>query len=187
MKLSNKQRLILAEWQKLGVPRVGARELELIQHALIERLGEGGQESPASIARTLAESGAQLKHSEVLSCDARWRERRLYELFGPEDLSFVTLAAAQESMNKLVELERLFAAESDAQGAKLIRDFAVGLKRELLFVSRTNGRDEATRQIAKEVVQWLTVWLQNPLIFGDWLALRQRSPAFIERFGEPAS
>jgi len=37
--------------------------------------------------------------------------------------------------------------------------------------------------IAAEVAQWLTVWLQNPQIFTDWLALRRESAEFRERFG----
>jgi hypothetical protein len=37
--------------------------------------------------------------------------------------------------------------------------------------------------LAQELAQWLTVWLQNPQIFEDWLALRRATADFRERFG----
>jgi hypothetical protein len=36
--------------------------------------------------------------------------------------------------------------------------------------------------LAREVAQWLTVWLQNPQIFSEWLVLRRNTPEFQERF-----
>jgi len=38
------------------------------------------------------------------------------------------------------------------------------------------------KELAAEVAQWLGVWLQNPQIFTEWLALRQNTPEFHERF-----
>jgi hypothetical protein len=36
----------------------------------------------------------------------------------------------------------------------------------------------------QEIVEWFTIWLQNPAIFENWVSLRQNSPDFQERFGE---
>jgi len=44
--------------------------------------------------------------------------------------------------------------------------------------------DDAQKAQLKEVSNWLTVWLQSPELFSDWLDLRRRSPEFRERFGE---
>ncbi len=38
--------------------------------------------------------------------------------------------------------------------------------------------------LAREVGQWLTIWLQNPQIFPEWLALRRNTPEFRTSFGE---
>ena len=37
-------------------------------------------------------------------------------------------------------------------------------------------------QLAAEVAEWLTVWLQNPQIFAEWLDLRQNTAEFRQRF-----
>jgi hypothetical protein len=37
-------------------------------------------------------------------------------------------------------------------------------------------------ELAKEIVEWLAIWLQNPDIFEDWSDLRQNSPEFRKRF-----
>ena len=40
----------------------------------------------------------------------------------------------------------------------------------------------ANRELAREVAQWLTIWLQNPQIFGEWLSLRRSTADFQVRF-----
>src|SRR5947208_7971742 len=73
----SKQEFIVAQWLRLGGKAIGRRELRRIQRALHEKFGEGGVESPATIARVLADEGAQLRHPEVIEFDARWREARI--------------------------------------------------------------------------------------------------------------
>src|SRR6266446_7946862 len=70
-----KEDLIVEVWEQLDCDSVGAAELEQIQKAIRERFGEGAVDSPASIARLLADEGAILRHPEVLECDADWRVR----------------------------------------------------------------------------------------------------------------
>jgi len=38
------------------------------------------------------------------------------------------------------------------------------------------------REEAREISQWLMVWLQAPDLFSDWLELRRRSPEFRRKF-----
>src|SRR5438093_11722625 len=92
-----KQDLILGVWTKSGSESAGAYELGLIQQALEQQFGRGAVESPASLARILADAGIPLRHSEVLEVDTSWRERHLHELFGPGELSFGTIDAAVQS------------------------------------------------------------------------------------------
>ena len=124
-------------------------------------------QSPASIARTQADRGARLVHPDVLETDVVWRSARL---FTAEELNFDTPVAAVAWMEEL--------ARRDAP-----RSAVLSLKRELELVaasSRTSGND---RQLASELAQWLTVWLQNPQIFPDWFALRRNTAEFRQLFG----
>jgi hypothetical protein len=56
------------------------------------------------------------------------------------------------------------------------------LKSELEWVAKSMRVALADRLIALEVAHWLTIWLQNPPIFSDWLVLRRESAEFRERF-----
>ena len=145
---------------------MGASELGLIQDAFVERFGS--VISPASIARVLADHGARLGHPEILQADARWRVEQ--HLFTAEDLDLANVEAAVSFINKI---ERQF--DSDAAGRERLRLAVRGLKSEIDSLAARNP-------LAAEVSQWLTVWLQNPGIFADWLTLRQNTPEFRERF-----
>ena len=72
-KARTKAELIIEVWEHLDCESVGAKELEAIQRAVRDRFGAGAVASPASIARTLADEGAVLRHPEVIECDASWR------------------------------------------------------------------------------------------------------------------
>jgi hypothetical protein len=69
--------VIIAVWEELDCDSVGEAELHSIQQTLRTRLGEGAVDSPAAIARVLAEEGATLRHPEVLTFDSRWREAEI--------------------------------------------------------------------------------------------------------------
>ena len=66
--------LILKVWNRLGSADVGRRELRQIQQAIGERFGEGAVDSPAAIARILADEGAELRRQS-----AGFREQFLLE------------------------------------------------------------------------------------------------------------
>jgi hypothetical protein len=152
----NKQQLIVECWKQMCKDSAGASELAAIQEAIAEHFGSGQILSPASIARTLADEGVRLRHPEVLEADRRWREQQ--QTFTSEELNPETL----------VFIERLergdFAQES-------VRETVRQLKTELQVLASRGHKP------ASEYVQWLTVWLQNPAIFSDWVALRRRKLA----------
>ena len=148
----SKQQLIVECWEQMRKDSVGASELAMIQEAIVAHFGAGQMTSPAWIARTLADHGARLRHPEVLDADHRWREQQ--QPFASEDLNSETLAFVER-------LERGDFAKESVE--KTVRQ----LKGELELLAR-NGH-----KLAGEYVQWLTVWLQNPAIFRDWVALRR--------------
>jgi hypothetical protein len=167
-----KEQFIVDWWTEAAQDSAGAAELDQIQQALIARFGMPGRESPAAIARTLADNGARLKHPEILEADVRWRERETFAPFTPEELNFSSIDAAVAWIQKLGTLP----AGAEARG------FILQLKAELELVATSRQIPLPERLVAAEVAQWLTVWLQNPQIFADWLALRRESAEFLARF-----
>ena len=173
--MSTKYQIIVDIWERMEKDVVGPPELELIQQALAVRFGT--IVSLASIARTLADHGVPLGHPEVLTTDVKWRERT--SLFTQEDLAFGSLEVANALIEKIEGLRKNF--ENDKAMLEHLRQSVTHIKSELDVLT---GSDRFAQQIlAREVAQWLTIWLQNPQIFPEWLALRRNTPEFRTRFG----
>ena len=172
--MSTKYQIIVDVWERMERQVVGAPELELIQQALAVRFGT--IVSLASIARTLADHGATLSHPEILAADLKWRERT--SILTPEDLTFGNLDAATALIEKLEGLRQNF--HEDKPMMEHLRQSVQQIKNELdvLAASGRTGQDV----LAREVGQWLAIWLQNPQIFPEWLALRRNTPEFRGRF-----
>lgn len=176
-----RQELIIEVWEALDCESVGERELLAIQDELRETLGAGGVESPTSIARVVADEGAVLRHPEVMHCDTKWRTRSLAALM-PQQFDFSTLATAAASLLKIEELRRKAQAESNEQTLQQLRELVMQGGKEARLVARSRIVLEQDRMIAKEIVEWLRVWLLQPELFADWLSLRQRSAEYRQRF-----
>lgn len=143
----------------------GAAELSMIQDALVQRFGS--ESSPASIARVLADHGVRLGHPEILQADSRWREQQ--HLFTSDDLSFDTIDALNAFIEKLRQLPQ----------TQSLRQSVLQIKEELDLLATIPNRSA----VAREAAQWLTIWLQNPQIFPEWLDLRRSTTEFQELFG----
>jgi hypothetical protein len=166
--------LIIDVWKPMDKDVVGAPELESIHETIAERFG--ASVSPASIARALADHGVRLGHPEILHADLRWRERN--QLFTAEDLTFGTLETANALIERIETLRRQF--ENDAPMSERLRHDVRQFKTELDLLAA--NEKAANRQLAQEVAQWLTIWLQTPQIFSEWLSLRRSTPDFQTRF-----
>ena len=161
--------MIVEVWEQTGREVVGAAELSLIQTALTDRFGTAA--SPAWIARVLADHGARLGHPEILQADSRWREHQ--HVFTPDDLAFDTIDAALAFIEKL--------RQADDQPS--LRQSVQQIKHELDYLAASSKAPASRRAVAREAAQWLTVWLQNPQIFPEWLDLRRSTDEFRELFG----
>ena len=64
-------------------------------------------------------------------------------------------------------------------------DAALKGKQRAQMISRNAKVAERKREEKAEMAEWFTVWLNQPEIFDDWLALRRRSKDFRERFESP--
>jgi hypothetical protein len=178
----NKRELILTAWEELDCESVGRKELEQLQQRITEVLGEAAVDSPAAIARIVADEGAHLRHPEVLEYDSAWRQQQLAQ-FENWNLSFASLSDAAAAMIQLQAL-RLELLEEDrvTHFNKLI---------ETIVASRDECRVRAVsllisareRAEAREVASWLSIWVQTPDVFADWLDLRRSAPEFLKEFG----
>jgi hypothetical protein len=181
-KARTKRDLMIEVWEHLDCESVGARELEQIAAAVSERFGAGALESPAIIARILADEGAELRHAEVLELDVRERSLDPYDAMFRNVLKFSTFEQAANSIKQLDNLRRKFAREKDQAGLRRVRDTALKGKQRAEMIARNPKVEEKKRAEKTEIAEWFAVWLQAPEIFAGWLELRQRSPGFREKF-----
>src|SRR5882672_10381316 len=178
-----KHDLIIEVWEALDCESVGTRELERIQEALREKFGGGGLESPASIARTVADEGAVLRHPEVFECDLKWRKGIIENCVLNDGLEFSDLSSAFGSVVKIEEKRLQLQTDNEIKGLKELRGAVTAARGEALLRARSKILDKGQRRQAKEISEWLGVWLQAPELFSDWLDLRRRSPEFRRKFG----
>jgi len=183
-KSRTKRDLIIEVWEFLDCESVGEAELQRIQQALRTRFGEAATDSPAAIARVVADEGALLRHPEVFECDRKWRAENLSRTAFADELDFSSLPSAFASVVKLEEKRMELPAGSEADALRDLRESVAAISRDLSLRARSQIIDDAAKAQLKEVSHWLMVWLQSPELFSDWLDLRRRSPEFRQKFGD---
>ncbi len=185
----SKQEFIVAQWLRLGGKAIGRRELRRIQRALHEKFGEGGVESPAKIARVLADEGAELRHPEVIEFDVKWREEKIEketsEFKGLErfrDAKPVRLHEAESLIKKLEQTRQSSERNENKVNVQRLREIAIDVRQTAETLANDSTLTQRQRDEQAEIAQWLAVWLQTPNLFDDWLDLRRRSPDFRNKF-----
>ena len=176
-----KQEFIVEAWEALDCESVGVKELEDIQRAVREKFGL--EESPAAIARMLADEGAVLRHPEVLECDAQWREEDSQEPDTIRALRTTALAGAANTMKNLQGLRGTLTQASNQSELHRLMESVRQIRQDQLLVAQSKVIDEKARMEACELAEWLGVWLGSPHLFNDWLELRLNSPGFRRQFG----
>lgn len=181
-KARTKRDLMIEVWEYLDCESVGASELERIAAEVRARYGEGAVDSPAAIARLLADEGAELRHAEVLELDTRWRSDDPYQAMFRNVLKFSDFAQAAASIKRLESLRRQFARTGDKTGLRRVREVALKGKQRAEMIARNRAVEQKKRAEKTEIAEWFAVWLQTPELFEDWLDLRQRSGDFRTQF-----
>lgn len=187
-----KGELAVEAWNRLRRVPVGEPELREIQRMIAKRFGDGAVDSPASIARMLADEGAELRHPEVIEFDARWRQAQIEKssadssIFDRFDAARpLRLRQAEALIKKLERLRKKFERAGDEQAMRSLRDEAVNARNELQSPA-SEGLDQKVRGEQIEIVGWLSVWIRTPKLFVEWLELRKRSTDFRQRFLRPS-
>lgn len=176
--------LIIEVWEALDCESVGERELLSIQEVLAETLGSGAVVSPAAIARVVADEGAALRHPEILNCDRKWRTQNSILLISLDKLNFTNPAEAAASLKMIDRLWREAAHETNGHKLEQLRELALHFKQEEQLLARSKIVTTEERSVAKEIAEWISIWLREPDLFTDWLDLRQRSPEYQRKFGK---
>ncbi len=182
-KSRTKRDLMIEVWEALDCESVGASELEAIKQAVREKFGDGAVESYASVARLLADEGAELRHAEVLELDVQQRSRDPYDAMFRNVLKFSDFKQAAGSLKNLENLRKKFARERDQKGLRRVRETALKGKQRAQMIAGNKAVDERKRAEKAEIAEWFTIWLQQPEIFETWLELRRASKQFREQFG----
>jgi hypothetical protein len=184
-----KRELIITAWDDLGRLEVGASELRKIQNSIREEFGAGAVESPAAIARVLADEGAELRHPQVIEFDARWREAKIKKeakRFGRLEAYAagrpLRLQQAEAFIRKLEWLRNDSVRTGDKTEWKRAQKIAVDARQLAHSKARNRTLDQTTRAEQAEIAEWLAVWIQTPKLFAEWLELRRRSAEFREKF-----
>ena len=181
-KARTKYDLIVEVWEHLDCESVGAVELEQIESVVRERFGEGAVESPAMVARLLADEGAELRHAEVLDLDTRFRTKDPYQAMFRNVLKFSNLSQAAVSIKNLENLRRQFVGKKDQEGLRRVHEAGLKGKQRAQRLARSRNVDEKKRSEKAEIEEWFAVWLRQPEVFNDWLELRKRSKDYRQRF-----
>lgn len=185
-----KRDLIIATWNLLDRSAVGEPELHQIQESLRRQFGDGAVESPAAIARILADEGAELRHPEVIEFDAHWREKQI-ETGNAHDIAELDRLAAAKPLQlkhaetlirKMEQLRERFERDGHGQALRRLREDAVNARQAAQALAKRDQLSRRVRAEQIEIAQWLSVWIRTPKLFNEWLELRQRSPEFRERF-----
>lgn len=183
-KSRNKTDLIIEVWEKLDCESVGAAEIEAIETAVLGRFGQSAVDSPMITARLLADEGAELRHSELMELYLRRHSDQPYEpaLRGILDTS--SLRKTLRSIKNAENLRRKFKQENDREGLRLLREEALKAKKEAQNKAASKKVSRLEKQTAKETAHWLTLWLQSPELFENWVKLRRESEEFVGIFGK---
>lgn len=180
----NKTDLIIEVWEKLDCESIGRVEIEAIETAVEAEFGRAAVDSPMVIARLLADEGAELRHSEIMDLYVERASDRPYDaaLRGLVDMS--DLSAALRSIKRAEGLRRKLTIEKDREGLRLLRVDVLEAKQKALDLASKKKAAPSERAAQKEIAEWLTLWLQSPEVFDNWISLRRGSADFKRKFGE---
>lgn len=177
--------LIIEVWEKLDCENVGAIEIEAIEIAVEEHFGKGAVDSPMIIARLLADEGAELRHSEIMELFVKRHARSPHDAMFYNILKIADLDQTAATIRNLENLRKKLQSENDKEGLRLMKETAIRGKTHAKEMSVDMRLDDTARAENAEIAQWLTLWLQSPELFENWVALRKNSADFKDRFGKP--
>ncbi|MGQ0540557.1 MAG: hypothetical protein ACT4O9_01750 [Blastocatellia bacterium] len=181
---STKNGLIIDVWEKLDCESVGSDEIIAIENAVRERFGKSAVDSPMVIARLLADEGAELRHSEIMTL---FVERYADCPYAPSLRNIINVSSFESTLATIRNVENLrrkFVQDGDAEGLRLLRERVIRAKTEVIGQVDKPGLEDSAKAIKLEIAEWLRLWLQSPELFENWIVIRKNSLDFKTHFEE---
>ena len=179
----NKTDLIIEVWEKLDCESVGSKEIVAIEDAVRETFGASAVDSPMTVARLLADEGAELRHSEIMQLHVERASDRPHDAAIQNLFDLTDLNALDSSLRKAENLRKVLLSRNDNPGLRLLRDRAIEMKKVAISTANDPRRPEDLRRAQAEAAEWITLWLQSPELFENWVRLRRASNDFKRAFG----
>jgi hypothetical protein len=177
-----KNDLIIEVWEFLDCESIGAKEISAIGQAVREQFGDGAVDNPMIIARLLADEGAELRHPEIMALFVNYEISEPYDAMLRGLLRAENLKQALGSVRDMENFRRKFTADKDKKGLHRLREIAVRGKKEAVEKADDARLSEDARRMQKEIAVWFSLWLETPELFENWVAVRKKSPQFLEYF-----
>ena len=179
MKRLTKKEMVLEIYDREAMGEVSPHEIAVINQGLIDEFGEGGAMTPAEIARILVDEDLPVRFDQVFRMTSHAEK---YE-FIYEGLAInKSLHDAEKSLQRIDELYHQFLRMGDRTGVRFARQTALRAKGNALALSRSPDLDRTKRAEQAEFSRWLTIWLETPEVFPQWLELRKATAEFKEAF-----
>ncbi len=179
MKRPTKQEMVLEIYDREAMGEVTAREIGIINQALIAEYGEGGAMQPAEIARILNLEELPVRFDQIFRMDSPTEK---YESLFRGLTDCGTLDEAEATLRRIDELFREFQQAGDRTGVRFAQSAALRLKQQTAALSQSPKLTDRQRDEMGEVTQWLVIWLQTPGVFAQWLELRKATTAYKSLF-----
>jgi len=176
----NKREMVLEIYDREAMGEVTAEEISIINQGLIDEFGEGGAMAPAEIARILHDEELPVRFDQIFRMDST--ADKYVDLFGPLN-KFATLKEAETTLRKIEQQYKRFQAEGDRTGVRYARQAALRIKKQSAALSQSPELNDRLRAEMGEIAHWMTIWLQTPEIFDQWLELRKAAEEFKNKFG----
>jgi len=179
MKRLSKKEMVLEIYDREAMGEVTAREIAVINEALVAEYGEGGAMAPAEIARILREEDLPVRFEQVFRMMTPTEKyENLFDALAYNE----SLEQAERAIRRIDELRRGFDRQGDLTGVRFALQTARFAKKNA--EERVTAMELGTRQqrIHAEIARWFTIWLQTPDLFAEWLALRKSAREFRNLF-----
>ncbi len=179
MKRKSKREMVLDIYDREAMGEVTAREIAIINQALVEEFGEGGVMDPGEITRILVDEDLPVRFEQIFRMSTRAEK---YETIFKHLPRLATLEQAAASIREIDTLYRKFQRRDDRTGVRFARQTARSGKREAEQAASDETQSDRYRAEQAEIAQWFTVWLQTPDLFEQWLQLRQATADYRSKF-----
>src|SRR5262245_27886565 len=159
MKRKSKREMVLDIYDREAMGEVTAREIAIINQALVEEFGEGGAMAPAEIARVLVDEELPVRFEQVFRMmTATEKYENLFENLAHN----ASLEQAEQSIRQIDAFYRRFERQGDKTGVRFALQTARLARKDAKEQALSPNLSSLERREMSEIAEWFTIWLQTP-------------------------